>query len=116
MRFWRTRGIVEQASEVPRPESPSDRISLHEDGESEAGGSEDATVNLRSLPVQVLAYQTAPRYDNVWIARGEAAQSWMTRVAILLTPPGGLHDILLPPCQPFADICASFRFRSGLLI
>ena len=91
------------------PDPSQTRDYSAEGGESSSGESDDVLVACEFRPpdrwrimVRVLAYQSAPKYDTLWVARGESTESWLARANMLLAPPGGLHDLVLPPCQPLS--------------
>ena len=90
-----------------RLDLPAAQARAHESAESEELGT-DAEVNFSSdesveewrVPVLVLFLQRAPVFEVLWVARGESADSWLSRASILVSPPGGRYEVVLPSFQP----------------
>ena len=100
---------TEQVAPLEPPGETLDSPVGVDEGEESEAASDDAASSGRDSPIQpeewrvpvmLLSYQTSPVYDALWVARDESASSWLARASILLVPPGGGHDILLPACQP----------------
>ena len=94
-----------QTAEMPLPALDEEQL-RGQLSQQEPSGEEETDTEAVSLPeewrvpVMIVAFQTAPRYDVLWIAHDEPPASWMVRAQILVAPPGGLFEIVLPDFQP----------------